>query len=407
MNAFDLPTCLENTRVDVRNELTSHLLSDTLPNVLWLHGVAGSGKSTVATTIAEDFNASSRLGAYMFFQRQKSNPGAFVRTLAYKLSMYDPAIASRVEKALESNNYNDLATASTQFTNLLLTPLRTVAEEIQGPIVIILDALDECGSRGTRQKLMDVLQKVLPQLPSCFRFLITSRREADIEKTFGSRSMKSSIRIFELDYTSDVSKRDVDSYIRVNMIHLLEDVVDDNYPWEEMLSALSTVAEGLFIFASTAVRLVAESMNPLQKFEDLVRDSRSHEGFGLYRLYSTVLRDCGIPWNDPKWRPNFINVLGLILLGKTFFSVADIDGLLGLPPGESSDLVLSRLKCLLDYSPTGPIRLLHTSFSDYLLSPGCPTPCPTHPESDHRERDSRERSPDCVYGLWLIDAAAQ
>lgn len=167
------------------------------------------------------------------------------------------------------------------------------------------------------------------------------------------------------------------------------------------------VAEGLFIFASTAVRLVAESMNPLQKFEDLVRDSRSHEGFGLYRLYSTVLRDCGIPWNDPKWRSNFINVLGLILLGKTFFSVADIDGLLGLPPGESSDLVLSRLKCLLDYSRTGPIRLLHTSFSDYLLSPACPTPCPTHPESDHREIYGREISPDCVHGSWLIDGAAQ
>ncbi|KIM75648.1 hypothetical protein PILCRDRAFT_798830 [Piloderma croceum F 1598] len=47
--------------------------------VLWLHGLAGSGKNTISTTIASIFGNSGRLGAFLFFSTEISLKGAIPR----------------------------------------------------------------------------------------------------------------------------------------------------------------------------------------------------------------------------------------------------------------------------------------------------------------------------------------
>ncbi|EJD04719.1 uncharacterized protein FOMMEDRAFT_68526, partial [Fomitiporia mediterranea MF3/22] len=66
------PQCLPGTRTEIMRQVVEWVLSDSDKNVFWLHGVAGSGKSTVSTTIAEYFRGISRLGAHLFFERGKS-----------------------------------------------------------------------------------------------------------------------------------------------------------------------------------------------------------------------------------------------------------------------------------------------------------------------------------------------
>ena len=41
-------------------------------NVFWLHGLAGSGKSTLMTTISHIFMELGQLGAFLFFDRDSS-----------------------------------------------------------------------------------------------------------------------------------------------------------------------------------------------------------------------------------------------------------------------------------------------------------------------------------------------
>lgn len=64
MDAASRIECLPDTRLDILSfmkEFVSGHYGEQ--NVMWLHGVAGSGKSTVATTIANYFRERGRLGA--------------------------------------------------------------------------------------------------------------------------------------------------------------------------------------------------------------------------------------------------------------------------------------------------------------------------------------------------------
>ncbi|KAF7347058.1 WD40 repeat-like protein [Mycena venus] len=69
--ATERKTCLTGTRVNILAKLTEHL-STVHPetNVYWLSGVAGSGKSTIANTVAQHFQSLQRLGVYIHFNSQ-------------------------------------------------------------------------------------------------------------------------------------------------------------------------------------------------------------------------------------------------------------------------------------------------------------------------------------------------
>ena len=52
-DGFDRPLCLENTRVSIRDEIFAWARSESEENVYLLSGTAGSGKSTIAQTMAD------------------------------------------------------------------------------------------------------------------------------------------------------------------------------------------------------------------------------------------------------------------------------------------------------------------------------------------------------------------
>jgi len=140
--------CLPGTRQDILNWITDWLTTPSEgQNVLWLHGLAGSGKSTVATTIAEYFRELKRLGAFMFFDRNNctnSEPTAVIRTLSHKLASFHPSIRTAMCAQIESDPGIAEATIRIQFSKLILEPLRSLPVlDIEGPIMIILDAFDE------------------------------------------------------------------------------------------------------------------------------------------------------------------------------------------------------------------------------------------------------------------------
>jgi cytidylate kinase len=55
---------------------------------LWLHGVAGSGKSTIANTITSMFTEMGLLGASFRFN-QHIEPKYLFRNIAYQLALFD------------------------------------------------------------------------------------------------------------------------------------------------------------------------------------------------------------------------------------------------------------------------------------------------------------------------------
>lgn len=82
MDPYGLVPCLPGTGEDLF--VTTWAMNvESEHNILWLHGVAGFGKSTVATTLAYLFQINC-LGAFIFFDQNvaaRSNPALLLRTV--------------------------------------------------------------------------------------------------------------------------------------------------------------------------------------------------------------------------------------------------------------------------------------------------------------------------------------
>ena len=133
-----------------------------------------------------------------------------LQTIAYSLAMYNQSIAkSLVEKLRKSGDIGP-SNLKTKFDILLRDPLSVVATKVHHPVLIVLDALDECGTPELRRNLLDVLRDRLSSLPANFRILITSRPEEDIVPFI---SDPSSLTV-TIDQHSHESKVNVYAYIK-------------------------------------------------------------------------------------------------------------------------------------------------------------------------------------------------
>ena len=87
------PLCLANTRVNLLKEIYSWADGEDERLIFWLSGLAGTGKSTIAHTIARNFFDKKRLGASFFFSRgggDVSHAHKFVTSIAIQLARSIP-----------------------------------------------------------------------------------------------------------------------------------------------------------------------------------------------------------------------------------------------------------------------------------------------------------------------------
>ena len=152
----------------------------TSNNIIWLHGPPGCGKSTISFTLAEYFNSISRLGAYLHFSNGSSSPSSVIATIAFRLACFDSTLGKIVSDHV-GRHYGGLS-IETRFKEYLLDPLIEGAHAVNGPVIIILDGLDECGNNEPLLKLFS--SGLFSKLPQNLRFLITSRWNTEIANSF-------------------------------------------------------------------------------------------------------------------------------------------------------------------------------------------------------------------------------
>src|SRR5579862_2828960 len=83
------PTCLPDTRVDLLRDIYSWADGQDERCIFWLNGLAGTGKSTIARTVARRCLDQKRLGASFFFSRgggDVGHAGKFVTSIAWQLA---------------------------------------------------------------------------------------------------------------------------------------------------------------------------------------------------------------------------------------------------------------------------------------------------------------------------------
>lgn len=157
--------CLLGTRESLICE-TSQILGnpdEDGPQVCFLAGVAGSSKSAVAHSIARMFNKMKRLGSSYFFDRAdvtSRNPNNLFSTIARDLSNLDPWYRSALWGVVKrSRSLRTSPWPKEQVERPIIEPSKELCPI--GPIVIVIDALDEIGDRASRHELLDVVLRKL------------------------------------------------------------------------------------------------------------------------------------------------------------------------------------------------------------------------------------------------------
>ena len=113
-DAMNIPSCLRGTRMDILEDICAWAVQKPgkdVPNVFFLNGVAGSGKSTIAKTICVMLKGVGCLVASFFCSRRSTAEQRNVRsifpTLAYLLSLHSLRFAEELHKALQENKCKD------------------------------------------------------------------------------------------------------------------------------------------------------------------------------------------------------------------------------------------------------------------------------------------------------------
>ncbi len=175
--------------------------SDCPQRIFWLDGMAGTGKSTIARTVARRCSDAGLLGASFFFSRgggELETARMFVTTLAVQLSRRHPLLRTAVCEVLRAQPDIARQLLGDQWRHLVLGPCERLACATVGalsepalslPLVIVIDALDECKSSAEAESVLALLSELTgysskPPL----RIFLTSRPETVIRAGLDSAS---------------------------------------------------------------------------------------------------------------------------------------------------------------------------------------------------------------------------
>lgn len=359
--------CLKGTRSDVLQYAT-HWVSvpDPQDNLLWIYGMAGSGKSTITTTLANYFRETGQLGAFLFFNRDvedQSDPTTTVRTMAYQVGTSHPQIGQLIADTIKNTPSLLFSPIYFQFKKLLVGSLSSL-KDTDTRVVIIIDAIDESGTVEEREALVELLSRTTKHLPfSTVRIIVSSREEVDIRNAFLKFPH---IRAFELSLTSSLINDDIASYFRFHLqsIAAQHTHLGANWPGDESIKALTERASGLFVWASIAINFI-NGHDPRKRLAALLMQEKlsAKAETALDSLYRTALDTVAL-WHDEDFVKDFRAIFGTILELRNLLSSHAFDSLLGHRRGRPCTYTLARLSCVVSASPK--VRVVHPSFADFL-----------------------------------------
>jgi hypothetical protein len=337
--------------------------------ILVLFGLAGTGKSSIAHEIAGRFDEMHRLtSSFIFVRKEQSKNEAhhlftnIAHNLADRYPLFKAALGRVVKDdislRLDTRDYSKL------FRRLIREPLKDVP--IVGPILIVIDALDESGDSAGERGLHTYLADNLSSLPSNFRILITSRPEDGIESAFRTAESTIIIHMNDRNLASN-TRNDILALLRKNL---------SSHVFEQYGEALERRAEGLFQWAAVACGYIQRKPITNTKGRIQLLLSTADDGKDpLTELYEGVL---GEYFSDEESQGLFRSVVGQLLAAFEPLSIRSLttlqqhtfhdDDTDSNSVVEALRLLGSLLSNVTSSDDTLPIVPLHTSFRDFVTN---------------------------------------
>ncbi|KAI0099980.1 WD40-repeat-containing domain protein [Nemania sp. FL0031] len=382
------PSCLENTRRNVLEQIERWADGDGEERIYWLKGMAGTGKSTIALTIARKYNKEGRLGASFFFSRgggDLASAGKFAVTIAAQLADAIPQLRKHIHRAVASNRrVLDLGLYS-QWEKLVIEPLAQLDKDASlRPTVIVVDALDECDNEDDIALLVQRLEDATMIESSQLRVFVTSRPESSINLSFDGISHNA--RRFVLhDIEDSIVEEDLRLFYKDKLMYTAKRFdLDPKMYSDETIRRLVRKSDRLFIHAATVCRFIHEGGGVLANERLLFLVAKGNTPTtpekDLDQIYTDVLVHSWPERLEPeettKVQTLFNRIVGSIVLLFDMMSLNDLAVIVDEPRDEINRMLQSFHSVLdIPTEEAGRIRLLHPSFRDFLLDPSrCQNP---------------------------------
>ncbi|KAF6758674.1 hypothetical protein DFP72DRAFT_178850 [Ephemerocybe angulata] len=316
--------CMENTRVTARDTITDWIEHGD-EKLMWVSGPAGSGKSTIALSIAEACDAQGWLASSFFFlipaarpddgglnSSRSLDPRRFVSTLAYQLLLH-PRMVNVQQHILDAVKAGPaIFNMGSKFLleALILNPLRKCVGNdphlSSWPTIIIIDALDICGEDAIQ--MLDLIIHALNDPAFPFRVLLSSRPNFWIQSSLSKQGQGLTTKLF-LDDSFDPNG-DIRRYFEVKFAEIWARYsrLPANWPGEEVIRLLTQKASGQFVFAFTILAYIESgARHPGEMLERVLgwpstTDVENPFASPLDSMYTSILESSNGPSSLPvKW----------------------------------------------------------------------------------------------------------
>jgi hypothetical protein len=374
------PACLEGTRTQLLDEISVWMADPSAKLVYWLTGVAGTGKTTIAQSVAYMAEARGCLAGTFFFSRtmgsaERRQSVAVIRTVAYQLAYRHQALRDCICGAVSSDRDIYERQVARQAQTLLTNALQGIREGLPLSLVVVLDALDECDKENGREggDLIPVLLRSLDKLPFSIKIFVTSRPEPSIKNMFSRADIHGSTVGLALhrDIEQSIVREDIGRYLRHEFDQLAHQrSVPRPFPSDADFQTLIDRAGHLFIYVRTIVMYVSSEVeDPIDQLADVLRADRAPKQFSdLDALYTQILiKASDVVGRDAAAQRQLRDVLASLALVKENLAVAALAVLAGVEERQCK-MILRCLSSVLLYEHTSlePVRLIHPSFPDFL-----------------------------------------
>lgn len=375
------PYCLPDTRVDILHQIMKWSADPCQKTIFWLNGMAGTGKSTIARTITHTLKEQKRLAANFFFSRGRgdlSHTGKLFSTVAFQLAATSEPLKHYISEAIAEDENIYHQSMRDQWTKLVYQPLSKLEGDSRSPLILVFDALDECGRQDDVRTLLQLLTEAKNLKNVQLGVLVTSRPEIPI--SLGFRAISETVHEdFVLhDISADVIRHDISVFLR----HELSKIKDErllpfDWPGEPKLEILVERSSKLFIYAATVCRFIQDPKwlpekrldIVLQGNDDAQRPTQRLDEIYIQILRTSVIGDCNEKEKDILAQ-RFRDTVGSIIVSFTSLSTVVLARLFPAL-SETISITLNPLKSVLNVPEdrNSPIQLLHPSFRDFLVDP--------------------------------------
>ncbi|KAL4816107.1 hypothetical protein BDW67DRAFT_191259 [Aspergillus spinulosporus] len=380
------PHCHPETRRELLRQIYDWSCDPNGKSILWLNGMAGTGKSTLARTVARSLRADGRLAASFFFKRGEASRGSafrFFTTIASQVASSIPAAAEHIREAVQSIPMIADKGLGIQFFELIVQPLRALKIQLAAaaPMILVVDALNECDDAAHMKTIIQLLSgECMKEIN--LRVFLSGRPDTAVRIGFHQVASKA----YDSMILHEVAQETIDHDIRVVLEHELRKTMQDynavassadallpaDWPGSAAIDRLVEIASPLFISAATICRVLGDSrFLPQHQLAMLLEYQSASHASKLEVTYLPVLDQILVGDLTRREREyligEFHRVVGSIVILAEPLSISHLARLLCIPRARVEASLASLHAVLRIPADDDPVRLFHASFRDFLL----------------------------------------